>query len=172
MRSDVMRRRRASADDRRGPRWRPWLAGPFVLLAACGGGGDVGPADTDPAAAALRLFELAPADEPTDEQLRALFEPAPDDDGRAALLDALGALGTTTPRVVEVVQPAGPADAFVDLAARLPSGGEARFSVRLRAAEPGSWRVIWFQGPGVEWPPRSTRRGDGLSSSAPPGTAR
>ena len=161
--------RRASADGRTGLA----LAALLAVLAACGCGSRDGVARADPAAAALDLFELALVDEPTDEQLRDRFDPAPDHDDRAALLDALSALATVSdPRIVEVQRPAGPADAFVDLEAGLPGGGVARFTVRLRSTEPGGWRVSWFQAPGAEWPSSPAGSGSGLSSSAPPGTSR
>jgi hypothetical protein len=164
-----MRRRRAVDDVVR-------RAGALVVLlaslAACGGPDDERGVD-DPGLAALRLFELARIDEPTDDQLRVALDPVPVEDGRAALLDALAALTLAEDLyIVEVVQPAGPEDAFVDLAAELPGGGVAHFNVRLRWVEPGSWRVSWFRGPGVEWPPSPAGPGQGLSSSAPPETAR
>lgn len=160
-----MRRRRAIGDValRTGA-----LLAVLATLAACGGRG----AD-DPGLAALRLFELARIDEPTDDQLRETVVWEPGDGGRATLLDALAALTPAEdPQIVEVVQPAGPEDAFVDLAAGLPGGGVAHFNVRLRSVGPGSWRASWFRGPGVEWPPSSVLPGQGLSSSAPPETSR
>jgi hypothetical protein len=144
----------------------------LATLAACGGRGDERGAD-DPGLAALRLFELARIDEPTDDELRETMVRVPGEGGRATLLDALAALtAEEDPQIVEVVQPESPEDAFVDLAAGLPGGGVAHFNVRLRSVEPGSWRVSWFRGPGVEWPPSPALRGQGLSSSAPPETAR
>ena len=143
-----------------------------LVLVACGCAGEDEPG-TDAASAALLLFEVARIDEPDDDTLAATFELAPGPDNRGALLDALGLLAEAgDPLVVEVLQPEGPADAFVDLTAQLPGGAVAQFNVRLRASEPGSWRVTWFLGPGVEWPARGARRGDGLSSSAPPETRR
>lgn len=164
-----MRRRRAIDDVVRR------AGGVLVLLAtfaACGGPDGERHGD-DPGGAALRLFELARIDEPTDDQLRGALDQLPHPDRRGVLLDALAALAPVEdPRVVEVVQPAGPEDAFVDLAAGLPGGGIAHFNVRLRSVEPGSWRVSWFRGPGVEWPPSRAGQGQGLSSSAPPESAR
>jgi hypothetical protein len=162
---------RALAETRTGRAIRPAALALLLPLAACGGADDTpqGPAAT----AALGLFELARIDEPSDELLSETFDPAPGRDGRAALLDALGGLATAIePQVVAVLQPEGPADAFVDLTAGLPGGGLARFNVRLHSPQPGSWRVSWFQGPGVAWPPRSAPRGAGLSSSHPPETPR
>jgi hypothetical protein len=143
------------------------LAGGLALaVAAC-----ITPDDgsSEQGDAALRLFELARIDEPTDEQLQAVIAEVPAADRRAQLLDALAALAETSePRVLEVVQPAGPDDAFVDLTARLAGGGEARFSVRVAAVEPSSWRVHWFHGPDVDWPASRRPRGEALSPSAPP----
>ena len=143
----------------------------LLIIAVCSCAED-GP-DKQAGAAALDQFELAHVDEPTDDVLRERFHPAPGADGRAALLDALGTLVAATElQVVEILQPEGPGDAFVDLTARLPGDAVARYNVRLHVVQPGSWRVSWFQGPGVEWPPRRAGRGAGLSSSAPPETPR
>jgi len=143
-----------------------WLLVVVVALAACGRG-----TDHDPGAVAMRLFELSLIDEPTDEQLGRAFDPLPPVDQRAALLDALSTLADVASlRIVDVDLPAGPDDAFADLAGLLPGGGSARFTVRLRKRTegPDPWRVTWFQGPGVEWPVAESGRGDGLSTSAPP----
>jgi hypothetical protein len=167
-----MRRRRSIGDTAWHAGLRLAVAALLAALLACGDGN--GDRVDEPGAAALRLFEVARVDEPTDEQLRATFVSVPREDARAVLLDALAALARPEELViVDILRPAGAEDdAFVDLAAPLPGGGVAHFNVRLRTAEPGSWRVSWFGGPGVEWPPSPARRGDGLTSSAPPGTAR
>ena len=143
-----------------------WLLVVVVALAACGRG-----TDHDPGAVAMRLFELSLIDEPTDEQLGRAFDPLPPVDQRAALLDSLSTLADVLSlRIVDVDLPAGPDDAFADLAGLLPGGGSARFTVRLRKRTegPDPWRVTWFQGPGVEWSVAESGRGDGLSTSAPP----
>lgn len=164
-----MRRSRTDADPatvvRRAPDRRGALLLLIATLVACAVVDDPG----EPAATALRLFELADLDEPSTEQLDATFDLEGDEEARAVLLDALEGLPPREElRVVEITRAAGPDDAFVDLEARLPGGGEARFSVRLRAVEPGSWRVRWFGGPGTEWPPTRGSNRDGLSTSAPP----
>ena len=148
------------------PSWSAALLVVLVALASCGPG-----EDHDPGAVAMRLFELALIDEPTDDQLRRAFDPLPPTEQRAALLDALSTLAhVASLRIVDVDQPADPDDAFADLAALLPGGGSARFTVRLRKCmeEPDPWRVTWFQGPGVEWPATGSGRGNGLSTSARP----
>jgi len=138
--------------------------------AACGRGAD---GETGPAAAALALFTLSRGADPQGQMLETTFDAPPPADDRAALLDALELLAAVEePRVVDVQTPAGPQDAFVDLDAALPGGGLAHYTVRLRASAEDSWRVSWFQGPGVEWPPPRRMRGDGLSSSAPPESPR
>lgn len=147
----------------------PWSVGLLVLLGTLACCGRTEP--QDPGVAAMRLLELAQVDEPTDDQLRRAFHPVPSDAQRAALLDALSALADVASlRVVDVVRLADPDDAFADLAALLPGGGSAHFTVRLRKRmeEPDPWRITWFQGPGVEWPAAGSGRGDGLSTSAPP----
>ena len=60
-------------------------------------------------------------------------------------------------------------EAFVDLEARIEGEGSAGFSARLRSDGEAAWRVVWFHGPGLEWPVHAAR-GDGLSQSAPPGS--
>lgn len=137
----------------------------FLLLAALGCGGDAAP-EHPAARVALDVFELARLDEPSEEQL-GLFEADTSLAARAALLDALDGLALSTAPRLLAVQEAGGDEAFVDFAAALDGGGEALFTVRVRSTGPDSWRVTWFQGPGVEWPERSTA-GDGLSSSNPP----
>ncbi len=146
--------------------WSTGLLVVVVALASCGRG-----EDSDPGAVAMRLFELARIDEPTDEQLRRAFDPLPPAEQRAALLDALSTLvDVASLRIVDVDQPAGPDDAFADLAGLLPGGGSAHFTVRLRKRTegPDPWRITWFQGPGIEWPAAGSERGNGLSTSAPP----
>ncbi len=146
--------------------WSTGLLVVVVALASCGRG-----EDSDPGAVAMRLFELALIDEPTDEQLRRAVDPLPPAEQRAALLDALSTLADVASlRIVDVDQPAGPDDAFADLAALLPGGGSAHFTVRLRKRTegPDPWRVTWFQGPGVEWRAAGSGGGSGLSTSAPP----
>jgi len=141
----------------------------MLLVVSCAACGRTADGESGPAAAALELFELARGADPQGELLESTFDAPPAADDRAALLDALELLATVeTPRVVDVQTPAGPQDAFVDLDVTLPGGGQARYTVRLRAFSVDSWRVSWFQGPGVEWPPPRRVRGDGLSSSAPP----
>src|SRR5262245_8717539 len=100
-----------------------------AALVACHGAGP----DPAPARAALALFELARAGEPSEGSLLALFEDVPRDEaGRAALFDVLETLGRAAPpRVERVTASDGEADAFVDLVVVLPGEGEARYSVRL-----------------------------------------
>ena len=157
---------RCGSSRRARPYWSASLLVVVVALASCGWG-----EKHDPGSVAMRLFELALIDEPTDEQLLRAFDPLPPAEERAALLDALSTLvDATSVRIVDVDQPAGPDDAFADLAALLPGGGSAHFTVRLRKRSegPDPWRVTWFQGPGVEWPAAGSGRGSGLSTSAPP----
>ena len=157
---------RCGSSRRSRPYWSAGLLVVVVALAFCGRG-----EDHDPGAVAMRLFELALIDEPTDEQLRRAFDPLPPAAQRAALLDALSTMADVASlRIVNVDRPAGPDDAFADLVALLPGGGSAHFTVRLRKRRegPDPWRVTWFQGPGVEWPAAGSGRGNGLSTSAPP----
>ena len=159
-----MTQSRAKAESQR-RRARPAVLLALALLSGCAG-------ETDPAAAAaLELFELAQGADPGPEVLAVRFDPPPGDErDQALLLDALASLAALpVPHVVGVERPPGePEDAFVDLESTLAGGGLARFTVRLAAGEDGLWRVGWFQGPGVAWPPRGRVRNEGLTSSAIP----
>ena len=115
----------------------------------------------------LTLFELARLDEAAPERVDSLFGKLEDEQDRAVLLDSIEALQSADE--VEIVQ-AYPMDDLIrvsfDLVGRLPGGGIARYSVQLNTStEPGT--IVWFSGPGVEWPDRKPR-GPGLSTSAPP----
>ncbi len=125
---------------------------------------------TEPATRAetvLALFDLARADEADPERVERLFGRISDERERADLLDAIDALQAVDE--VEIVETYSMDDLVrdsFDLVGHLPGGGLARFSVQLDTAEePGT--IIWFSGPGVEWPTRRLR-GPGLSTSAPP----
>jgi hypothetical protein len=115
----------------------------------------------------LELFELSRLDDPAAERVDGLFGGTEDEQARAALLDAIQALRPAD--AVEIVETYAMDDLVrvsFDLVGRLPGGGIARYSVQLNtSAEPGT--IVWFSGPGVEWPDRKPR-GPGLSTSAPP----
>lgn len=136
----------------------------------CGDAPTEAPDDASPTALALQLFELAQAPEPAIEAVRELFSSdLVDDDGyrRAALLDAIRRLQLAQPpRVLTTQELAGLDRVAVDLQADLPEDGYARYSVQLdtSGARP---TIAWFSGPDVEWPEK-TRRGSGLTTSAPP----
>ena len=127
------------------------------------------PGPPAPAEQALRLFELAGQEEPTEEQLAACFGPLTDDTERAALLDALDTMAPASEPAVRAEERASElALAVVDITATLPGGGTADYSVHLEGNDEEGWTVRWFRGPGVEWPRRSPPRGQGLTSSPPP----
>ncbi len=137
-----------------------------LLLAATGCAGPSPPHENDSAAAARRLFAMSRAGEPTDEQLHELFDADLLSERRVQLLDALAALGDVElAEAVEVHPLSGEDEVVVDLAGVPSGGGTARYSVQLRALEPGAWRIRWFLGPGVEWP-GVARRDDGLTVSS------
>lgn len=115
------------------------------------------------------LFALARQREPERETLERLFEDLRDEQRLAALYDALSALrDATDPVPLRVEHLDGLGRAVVDFSADLPGGGAAEFSVQLEQAGEGRWKITWFQGPGVEWPPRPGPRGAGLSTSPVP----
>ena len=154
-------------------RRRPALCGalvlPGLLLAAACGGPEPDP--QNPASVAVHLFALA-GREPAFEELAATFDAKTLEAWQGPLLDNLDALSrlgaSEPPEVLGVDRVPGTPEAYVDLAAELPGRGRADCSVLLRSTGETGWRIVWFQGPGIEWPPRS-RRDAGLTTSAPPG---
>jgi hypothetical protein len=120
-----------------------------------------------PSDVVLELFRLVPLDNPTAETLDGLFGDVGDEKANAALLDAIQALRPVAE--VEIIETYPMNDLLrisFDLQGQLAGGGVAEYSVQLDSTmEPGT--IVWFSGPGVEWPTRR-RRGDGLSTSAPP----
>ena len=113
------------------------------------------------------LFALAAQDDLDLEQTAQLFAPVEDERRRAELLDAIRALRTEhEAEVVESYTLAEQGRIGFDLEGRLTGDGVARFSVLLDTTTPPGV-VVWFSGPGVEWPERK-RRGPGISTSSPP----
>ena len=149
---------------------RPGRLATVVLLVAATACQDQGQAPSNPEQAARELFRLARQNEPDPDEVDRLFGPAVDARRRAALHDALELLrDASEPRVLDTLAlEDGERRVIVDLTADLRGDGSARFSVLVEhvAAE---WRVTWFQGPGVGWPPERRRRDEGLSTSPPPG---
>lgn len=122
-----------------------------------------------PGGAAVALFELAGTDPPSEAGLAELFGAGLDEVQRAALLEALaGIADLSEPTVVRTEPLSGLERVAVDLSAATAAGGSAEFSVQLQQAGGGEWQIRWFQGPGVEWPRRGRRRGEGLTTSALP----
>ena len=113
-------------------------------------------------AAALALFEMAALLDADEEKLRSTVREDLIESDRTALLDAISRLQGESLPSVQGVETMIPDDRqMITLEAELADGGLAEF----RVAEE-QWRVVWFSGPGIEWPaPRI--RGDGLSSSSP-----
>jgi hypothetical protein len=124
-------------------------------------------APTSPTETVLELFELTRFDDPAVERVDGVFGGTDDEQARAALLDAIQALRPIDE--IEIVETYPMEDLLrvsFDLVGRLPGGGIARYSVAVStASEPGT--IVWFSGPGVEWPDHKPR-GPGLSTSAPP----
>jgi len=140
----------------------------LLTLTACGDEEPYGPAG--PEKTALQLFELVQAGQPDEEMISALFGAGLEGRNRSALLETLAAI--PAPRAaVELVgseRLEGLDRVVVDLRAELPAGGMASYSVQLEPASPGEWKILWFQGPGLEWPRRERPHGEGLTTSAPP----
>ena len=139
----------------------------LLMLTACGDEEPSGP--PGPEETALQLFELAQSEQPADELIATLFGAGLEGRKRTALLESLSAL--SAPSAVEAVgseRLEGLDRVVVDLEAGLPAGGMAGYSVQLEPTAQGEWRILWFQGPGVEWPRRERPRSEGLTTSAPP----
>jgi len=125
--------------------------------------------NSSPETTALALLDAYAEDDqvaaPWDQLFGGLTE-----DSKVELLEAIDAIPTIESAQVTHVDldPEG-LEAYVDLEALLPGGGMATFSARLRAESEAQWRIIWFQGPALEWPIHRAK-GDGLSQSAPPGS--
>jgi len=140
---------------------------PFLLLAP--GCTPSEPEPTGPGAVALALFALADLEEPSLDELSSCFQPPEDDAQRAALLDALEALRPVDEVAVQRVEPLEGLDRVaVELTAPLQGGGQAHYSVQLADFGDDTWVILWFRGPGVEWPSHRRPRGDGLTVSSPP----
>jgi hypothetical protein len=139
----------------------------LMMLTSCG---EREPADSGgPGQTALQLFELARSEQPSDDMIVTLFGAGLDERQRTALLEALSDLPiplTVEPVGIEALQELD--RVVVDLTAGLPAGGLAHYSLQLEPAAQGEWRILWFQGPGVEWPRRERPGGEGLTTSALP----
>jgi len=128
---------------------------------------------TDPEDAALALFALAPAttaEEPDLAPVARVVDERRWRDDPGALLDALeGLRGVERVRVLGSERLEGLDRWVLDLEGLLPGPTLANFSVQVERFEDEGWRVVWFRGPGVEWPGRARPRDEGLSTS--PGSA-
>jgi len=148
----------------------------LILAAAVAGavacsGGDQPPATPrpleTPGDVVLALFALSSHDDPSTARVDELFGSLDDEYARAALLDAVVELHSAD--TVEIVGSYPMKDLTrmgFDLEGSLAGGGSASFSVQVNTStKPGT--IVWFSGPGVEWPERRSK-GSGLSTSAPP----
>jgi len=144
---------------------RKWLIC-LVLLAGCAA---PPPDSSTPEGAALVLLKIAAETPLSIERIEALFGPAAGSEPSADLFDALAGLAGCTDAEVVSAQPLEAiAKVAVDLTAKLAGGGQAEIAVQLQSTEQGQYRVIWFSGPGTEWPPPRRRRDGGISSSSAP----
>ncbi len=136
----------------------------LVLLAGCRGAAP--PAEVAPA---LALFGLAGPEDPGRAELAQVIDDSLLEHDNPALLDALDRLPQAAPPEILRVEPLpGLGRVAVDLRAALPGGASADYSVQTALRADGAWRVVWFQGPGVDWPGRPAPRGAGPGSSAVP----
>ena len=145
---------------------------PALLLVGVAG---CGPDETPPPeptaeSVALDLFVLALDDDPQRARVQSAFGAFDDDVRYATLLDAIRELpaerNDDASSVVEMYTLEGGDRTGFDLEGPVGDGGVARYSVLLdTTTAPGT--IVWFSGPGVEWPERR-RRSPGISTSAPP----
>ncbi len=148
---------------------RALLGAAFLLAAGCAcppeGPPTIPPRSADDAA--LALFDLASRDGdlPKETLFQVVDADAAGGDG-AALGDAIAALRSAgTPRVVTSEALPGQDRTVVTLEAGSPEGAVGRYSVQARPLADGTWRVVWFDGPGVEWPNLPVPKDSGLTTS-------
>ena len=144
-----------------------------IATVAVGCGEDESPPapPATPEEAALALFRLAATPLDEDSGLDAVAEVVEADlwsDDPGSLLDAIEALrGVEDIRVVGAEGLDGLDRWVVDLEGRRPGPTLADYTVQVASAGEDLWRVVWFRGPGVEWPTRRSPRGEGLTTSPP-----
>jgi len=142
-----------------------------VAAVACAGPsrpGDVVAGGT-PEEAVRSLFALADRDTVPPDDLAVVILPDSLADDPGAALDALESLrGIARLRVVASEPLDGPDRVAVDVEGERPGPSLAAFSVQVVRLADGTWRVVWFAGPDVEWPRHARPRDEGLASSAPP----
>jgi len=131
--------------------------------------GDSEPDEIPPRTAAeqtLRLLELADGGELAPASVEELFDLPEDETESALLFDSIQQLASTgTVRVVAETELAELNRWAVDLE-RDADNVVSTYSVQLDTLSTPA-QIVWFSGPGIEWPERR-RRGDGLSTSATP----
>lgn len=148
-----------------------------AMAIACGGGPGVperpASANDTPEGAALSLFALASRSHEDGEVTAAdqVVDPTLISRDPGALFDALDALREVEDLRVVAAERLDDLDRWaIDLEGALAGSALTAFSAQVEPADDGTWRVVWFAGPGVEWPRRAPPRGDGLASSEPPQT--
>jgi hypothetical protein len=151
------------------PRLSSLAVAALCLTGIAGCTGPAVPDEPTPGQIAVRLFDIAREEEPDPERLSTCLEVPADASARAALFDALSALGRASAVQVERIVPLdGMERTVVDLSAFVEGGGTAQYSVQLEDDPAKGWRILWFLGPGVEWPRARPPRGNGLTVSADP----
>ncbi len=144
----------------------PWAVVALTALSlACSSREPTDPAG--PGQIATSVFELARDDGLDGPAAESLFGTEIPDGQLPWLLDSVAALAHFGPPEVEGIQEIAADVSMVDLRASTPGGGTATFSFQVEGNPTEGFRVTWFAGPGIEWPPPRRRRGEGLSSSPP-----
>ena len=122
---------------------------------------------------ALDMFAAAAAEDSRVAFAETHCDRTVDDADWPTLLDGLEALGRLEDPTIVGSEPLDdaepPAEMMVDLEVAVGELTRASVSVRLQRTG-DEWGIVWFQGPGTEWPQRRTPRDQGLSTSAPPET--
>ncbi|MDH3626222.1 MAG: hypothetical protein OEV00_04015 [Acidobacteriota bacterium] len=143
-----------------------------LVVAGCGGSRPAPEATpADQVSIALEMLNASATEEGRLDLADRRFGLTIDDTQWAPLLDALEATGRLSDPQTEGSEPLdqGPdhTEFIVDFDVAVSEVGRGAVSVRLHR-EDESWRIVWFQGPGFEWPSPGRPPDDGLSSSAPP----
>ncbi len=136
-----------------------------ALSLACSSRAPTAPASPDQAATSV--FELARDEELDGPAAESLFGTEIPETRLASLLDSVAALAHFGLPELGGIQKIGADVSVVDLTASTPGGGTAAFSFQVEGNPTEGFRVTWFAGPGIEWPPPRRTRGEGLSSSPP-----
>jgi hypothetical protein len=123
----------------------------------------------DAEATAVALFSLAAAGDDDPSRIAEVVQEDLAASHRVPLLEALDGFRAVTDVRARGAEPLDALDRVtVDVEGTLPGDAVAFYAVQVARVPDGTWRVVWFAGPGVEWPPGKGGSNGSLSSSRPP----